>query len=206
MLQGRNGSNQDASTAPPIEPYRPGNAVSSRLSRTEAFPAPGRLCGPNRLRSPLLTRRRRTRCAAQPQRLFDIAKVYGGEVVLPPIKKKPATTKSSPPREQKSKASSLGPPGKSTKSVPGFMSLADQEAERLEAIRRKVSGGTSSAPRQGFPARGAVAICSPRAAVGACCGCLAHGCSSKRGVDCPLGRFIERPRRSGRQPLCKLNE
>lgn len=72
------------------------------------------------------------------QRLFDIAKIYGGDVVLPPINnKKKTVTKTSPPREQKSKSGALGP-AKSGKSVPGFMSLADQEAERLEAIRRKV--------------------------------------------------------------------
>lgn len=54
--------------------------------------------------------------------------------MLPPIKKK--ATPRSPPRE-KSKASLVGA-GKSGKTVGGFASLADVEAERLDIIRRKV--------------------------------------------------------------------
>lgn len=85
------------------------------------------------------------------QRIFDIAKIYGGDVVLPPINKKKVAARSSPlrvpppellTRDQKSKASLGG--GKSTKHVPGFVSLAEQENERLDAIRRKVSPSSAN--------------------------------------------------------------
>ena len=59
--------------------------------------------------------------------------------MLPPIKKKVATTPRSPPRE-KSKVSLVGA-GKSGKTVGGFVTLADVETERLEIIRRKVLSG-----------------------------------------------------------------